>query len=242
MTELEMIQRAKIYMEKLAMGINPLDDRPVPEEDLINNVRISRCFTFTAQMLGRMMETQKKPSKKRPPLSLDFDKRNEFEFSDEPIPVSHVVKRLNTLLKDERMLKFNSSDITTWLVELQLLYSKASSDGKYFRCPTPRGTELGITLQIRTNTGGPYHVVVYDKSAQQFILDNLDAIINIRNMRSEKRKSPWSANEDMILKNMLNLERPLFDIAAMLRRSRASVRKRITELGLSTPAEDAENE
>jgi len=76
MTELEMIQRAKLYMEKLAMGINPLDDSPVPEEELINNVRLSRCFTFTAQMLGRMAAVQNKPAKKRALLYLDYDKRN----------------------------------------------------------------------------------------------------------------------------------------------------------------------
>lgn len=242
MTESEMIKRAKIYMEKLAMGINPLNDSPVPEGELINNVRLSRCFAFTAQMLERMTGSPKNSSKRRPPLSLDFEERYRFEYSDDPIPVSHIVKRLNNLLKEEKMLRFNTADITTWLMELDLLYSQPTKDGKYYRCPTPRGMEIGITLKIQSDSRGPYHVVVYNRNAQQFILDNLDAIINIRNMRSEKRKSPWSANEDDILKSMLSSGYPLFDITALLRRSRASVRKRIAELGLNDPATDAETE
>ena len=37
MTELEMIERAKMYMDKLANGVNPIDDTLAPEEDIINN-------------------------------------------------------------------------------------------------------------------------------------------------------------------------------------------------------------
>lgn len=48
MTELEKIKRAKMYMDKLANGINPLDDSRVPETELINNVRLSRCFFFVS--------------------------------------------------------------------------------------------------------------------------------------------------------------------------------------------------
>ena len=39
MTELETIQRAKIYIDNLANGINPLNGQHLPEEDIVNNVR-----------------------------------------------------------------------------------------------------------------------------------------------------------------------------------------------------------
>ena len=240
MTELEMIQRAKIYMEKLAMGINPLDDSPVPEEELINNVRISRCFTFTAQMLGRMAEKQSSPSKKRPALSLDFDARSKFDFSNEPIPVSHITKRLNDLLQDDRMLQFNYSDITGWLRELDLLYSKPDQDGKYSRYPTPQGEALGISVEMRTGAQGTYKTVLYNLDAQKFILDNLDAIINIRNIRAEKRKLPWSSDEDESLKRMYASGYPMIDITAMLRRTQPSVKNRMIALGLTSSAPDSD--
>ena len=56
MTELETIQRAKMYMDKLAKGINPIDDTPVPENDAINNVRLSKCFAFVSDVLKRIVE------------------------------------------------------------------------------------------------------------------------------------------------------------------------------------------
>ena len=41
MTELETLQRAKMYLDKLANGIDPLTDVPVPDNDCINQIRIS---------------------------------------------------------------------------------------------------------------------------------------------------------------------------------------------------------
>ena len=38
----EIMQHAKAYLDKLARGIDPLTGREVPEDEIINNVRISR--------------------------------------------------------------------------------------------------------------------------------------------------------------------------------------------------------
>ena len=56
MTELETIQWAKMYMDKLAKGINPIDDTPVPENDAINNVRLSKCFAFVSDVLKGLLK------------------------------------------------------------------------------------------------------------------------------------------------------------------------------------------
>ena len=54
MTELEKSRRAKLYIDKLANGINPIDDSPVPEQDVVNQVRVSRCLFFVSQILGQV--------------------------------------------------------------------------------------------------------------------------------------------------------------------------------------------
>ena len=56
MTELEKIERARMYMDKLANGINPIDDTMVPDEDIINNVRLSRCFFYVSDILRQVIE------------------------------------------------------------------------------------------------------------------------------------------------------------------------------------------
>ena len=44
MTEYEKMQHAKTYIDKLANGINPIDDTPAAPTDIINNISISRCL------------------------------------------------------------------------------------------------------------------------------------------------------------------------------------------------------
>lgn len=56
MTDLEVMQHAKIYMEKLANGIDPVTDREAAEDDVIQNVRLSRCFFYVADVLRRLIE------------------------------------------------------------------------------------------------------------------------------------------------------------------------------------------
>ena len=56
MTELEKIAYAKSFIDKLANGINPLDDTPVSENDIVNNVRISRCLFYISEILDRVIE------------------------------------------------------------------------------------------------------------------------------------------------------------------------------------------
>ncbi len=76
MTELEMIKRAKMYMDKLANGINPIDDTVAPDEDIINNVRVSRCFFFISDILRQVIDNGgvivQKSSKKRENYPLAF--------------------------------------------------------------------------------------------------------------------------------------------------------------------------
>lgn len=50
MTEVEKIAYTRMYIEKLANGINPLTDQAVPDTDLINNVRISRCLFYVSDL------------------------------------------------------------------------------------------------------------------------------------------------------------------------------------------------
>ena len=64
MTNLEIMQHAKEYLDKLARGIDPLTGCEVPEGEIINNVRISRCLFYVSDVLRQVIEIRarlKKP-------------------------------------------------------------------------------------------------------------------------------------------------------------------------------------
>lgn len=187
MTELEMIERAKMYMDKLANGVNPLDDSPIPDDEIVNQVRLSRCFFFVSDVLRRVIENggvekkyqEKKYQEKKAPFSLPYERRLAFSYSEIPVPISEIAKRINALKPSESMKNLNYSHITSWLINTGMLKIQTTTDGRHIKRPTPDGNHIGITVEERVGKNGLYHIVVYDKNAQGFILDNLDAIIEM---------------------------------------------------------------
>lgn len=55
MTELETMQRAKMYMDKLAQGINPISGEEIENDSVLNNVRMARCFFYVSGILDKVI-------------------------------------------------------------------------------------------------------------------------------------------------------------------------------------------
>lgn len=236
MTELEKIERAKMYMDKLANGINPIDDTIVPDDDLINNVRLSRCFFFVSDVLRQVIENgetksvvNKKPKKR--PLEIPFEKRSQFSYSKIPIPASEIAKRINSLADNDNMKKLTYSGILTWLTEIGMMEWTVTPDGKRTKRPTKIGEETGISVEERMGNNGPYQVVVYNNDAQHFIIDNLDAILTAENMQTEMHSAPWTKDHDDCLIDLYKKSVPVSEIAITLKRSASAVRGRLKKLG-----------
>ena len=65
MTELEKMMRAKTYIDKLANGIDPLTDCEMPDDKVLNNVRISRCLFYVSDILSKVIENGGQIGKKQ---------------------------------------------------------------------------------------------------------------------------------------------------------------------------------
>ena len=98
MTELEKIAYAKSFIDKLANGVNPIDDSTIPDSDIVNNVRLSRCFFYVSDILRQVIENggitpapivkEKKPRKQ--PYALSPEQAEQFEYSDTPITATEI--------------------------------------------------------------------------------------------------------------------------------------------------------
>ncbi len=56
MTELETLRRAKQYLDKLSVGVNPLDDTVFAGSDIIHNERIARCLFYVSGILDQVIK------------------------------------------------------------------------------------------------------------------------------------------------------------------------------------------
>lgn len=180
MTDLEVMQRAKTYIDKLANGINPLDDTTLLGNDIVNNVRISRCLFYVSDVLRQVIENNGKVTKKRTPkenFNISFEDIQNFYFSDTPIPITEIAKRINEITPNKNMKTISYKHLTNWLISIEMLRLETQPDGKTAKRPTEDGNELGITTEIRHGMQGDYAVVLYNLSAQHFIIDNIEAVI-----------------------------------------------------------------
>lgn len=234
MTELETLERAKLYMEKLANGINPIDGSMIPDEDVVNNVRLSRCFFYVADVLKQVIANggaapQKKIKKE--PFALPVEKRKEYAFSDVPVTISEIVERLNSLTQSENMVKLTTPVVLDWLVSIDALRIEPTVEGRSVKRPTSQGAMLGISVEARNGLNGPYSVVVYAREAQQFLLDNLDAALDMYREKTENQGLPWSQEHDQCLRELHQKGVNVHEIAAILKRNKGAVRARLKKLG-----------
>ena len=200
MTEIEKMERAKMYMDKLANGINPIDDTVIPDDDTVNNVRLSRCFFYVSDVLRQVIENggvvsdTKEKRHKKVSFNISFEDIQRYPFSDEPIALSKIAERINELVDLEGMKKLSYKNIADWLVEIGMLQVVTKADGKTSKAPTEQGKSIGIAIEVRTGQYGKYEIVVYNRSAQAFIVDNIAAVIE----NIEKQKTtPKLTDEEL---------------------------------------------
>lgn len=178
MTELEKMQRAKMYMDKLAQGIDPVTGREFPEDSALNNIRLARCFFYVSGILGQVIANEKavggKP--KLLPFSVTPQQLSRVQLSGELLSISQIVELLNVAVDNPQMKKLRTTAITDWLLEKGFLEKKTDPDGRSWRVPTPAGLGIGLLVQNRQGKYGEYQAVYYNADAQRFVLDNLNAI------------------------------------------------------------------
>lgn len=184
MTELEKIEYTKDFIDKLASGINPLDDTPIPEGDLLNNVRISRCMFYVSDILRQVIDkkcfSKNTGDKGKTPFHITPAQLSEFQFSQEPIGVTEITKRINLLIDENVMKKLKVTSITEWLVDIDILYNETINN-KNHKHATQKGTSIGISEEIYQGQYGEYKKLIYNEAAQHFIINNIDCIIQKNN-------------------------------------------------------------
>ena len=236
MTELETIARAKMYIDKLANGINPLDDTAVAENDIVNNVRISRCLFFVSDTLRRVLENGGvgvASRVKKNKFKITAEELEKFAFSDRPITISEITKRINDIADTENSKKLSHNTITSWLSEIGMLKEMINTAGKKSKRPTAEGAELGIFVKEVTSQNGTFNVVFYNKSAQKFIVDNIPSVIENHSDKTieENQGLPWTNEQQQQLVEMFRQNASINEIASALNRSCGGIRARLKKLG-----------
>ena len=101
-----------------------------------------------------------------------------YNFSEIPLTVSNIAEKINLLKENESEIRLKATDITNWLLSINVLEVVVTDTGNY-KLPSEIGIKLGISVEKRNKNGKKYSIALYNKEAQKFIIDNINAIATV---------------------------------------------------------------
>ena len=176
MEEKEKILMAQAWIRHLANGINPINGTVLKEEDVVNNVHISRCLFYVADLLEKYTKrTNKQGLLRNIPFEASAVQIDKYNYTD-AISLSAFAKEIEKLIP-ENMKTVNYKSIVQWLIQEGMLIESAPDDkGKTYKMATEKGKVVGIYCEQRERNAGSYHVTLYNRDAQTFLLEHLEEI------------------------------------------------------------------
>lgn len=176
----ERLYEIRFFARCLANGVDPTSNIKFPEDTVLNLERIKAynkdvCELIDAMLVGWTASGKRK--KRKIPFFMLKDDKMRFEYSEDEISISNFTQKINECSLPE-MQKLHAKDITAGLVRLGYLQEVDIDEEKQYKTPTKLGMELGIKSIKKTNSyGNVYGVNLYDRKAQEFIILNLEKII-----------------------------------------------------------------
>lgn len=159
-------------IKKLANGVNPINGSILPDSDIVNNVHVSRCLFFVADLLEDLDKKKSTPAKQ---YDQEFQLTPELAEKvniTERTGIAMFVKEINKVIP-ENMKPLAAPKVTQWLVSAGYMEELERSDGHKYKTPTELGASIGLSSAWKEGTQGQYLAIFYDAQAQRFILDNL---------------------------------------------------------------------
>ena len=180
MTELEKMRHAQKYILDLAKGKDPISASSLPEDTCLNNVRLSRCFFYVAEVLGKVIANGGQAIGKY--QGTEFILTDEFKASlvhcEGNVQITYFVKPINDLAMEKGMQRVPATAFTDWLVDKGYLEEVLfGTDNKRRKEPTEKGKALGITTEFRSGQHGMYKAVLYGEEGQKLMIEHIEEII-----------------------------------------------------------------
>lgn len=171
----ELLSHAQEYIEKMANGINPINNEKVKNDDSLNNIRISRCLFYVNSILKDVLKKETKNHKPTKLFYLTKEQLNHYEYIEEA-PITKIVRQINELTTDEDREKLKVTQMMSWLISIGLL-EVVTVEGKNKKIPTETGKKLGIYLKHQVTLEKEYDQLYYSKAAQMFIINSFDHLL-----------------------------------------------------------------
>ncbi len=178
--DLEKLDKALIYVDRIADGKNPINNMPADNDDVMNDPNVIRCMFFIKDVLLALKENGGVIGKASGIKKKEFpmESLSEYQFI-ETKTITRFTEQLNSVINEKEYKKLSYKVITDWLKKNGYLIEKEDNQlNKKVTLTTEKGQAVGITHSLQTSMNGTaYYRIEYDKMGQEFVLQNLSEII-----------------------------------------------------------------
>lgn len=169
------------YVQRIADGYNPVHNTEAESDSVLDNPNVIRCMYFVKEVLEAVRRNDGiigglKPKAKKEPFPYEI--LGEYHYQGDKT-ISHLLAQIHLPAEGKNIKKISPQTITGWLKKSGYLTEEYCKEvGKVATIPTELGKELGIYAEVRTYSANTYLAVIYNRNAQEFIVQNLEAIVN----------------------------------------------------------------
>lgn len=174
--DMKKLERAIIYVERMAEGHNPVNNEVLETSNILNDSNIVRCMYFIKDILKEVYDNNGVIGEVKT-IPFDYKILTEFKYQRDQ-SISNFFRQINDIGSKYNMEKIKAKPVIDWLKDNGYL-GQQSLDAyeKKSTVVTNKGMELGIYNESKTFNGRNYLAVIYNKDAQEFIVDNLKCIL-----------------------------------------------------------------
>ena len=194
MERIELVERAKMYLQLLSNGVHPVTGQSVPRDSAFVDPKVKRCFSFITEILDEYVELKAKVEQlekekekntivvaKKQVFTITQEQCNCIKLSKEPISVMALMKNINAVIDTETTEKLSSTRLNKWLVNRGLVASEKVKTviSKTVYKPSDVAVRIGIAEEafIDKKSGEVKTQIKLEERAQLFIIENLEEIV-----------------------------------------------------------------
>ena len=118
MTDLEIMQRAKMYMDNLAQGIDPISGQEVPNDSVLNNVRLARCFFYVSGVLDQVIANGGRVTSGEKKFYITQEELSRIQPAWGELRISQLTERITEAVNDPARKRLKTTTVTNWLVDI----------------------------------------------------------------------------------------------------------------------------
>lgn len=172
--DMNKLDKAIIYVDRIANGVNPVNNSLVVNDSVLNDPNVIRCMYFIKEILKEVKENGGVIGKNNLSyIPFDVNLLNKFVFIEDK-SITNVIKQINEYIDNSNMKKIKSKVVLDWLKDNDYISNKKDDEtGLTGSIVTEKGKMVGIYNEVRSFNGREYIATIYNKQGQEFIIDIL---------------------------------------------------------------------